>query len=92
MTDEELGRAWCGATHKFPHRGTGGDGTAYWYWFPSGGLTGDGPHRLPPALSTAASMFAAEADAYAAVGAALRAVWAFADESRGAVAGTSSSR
>lgn len=79
MTDEELGRAWCEANGRRPLRHTDIEdepGHCMWGNFQFGPLwaffgepgTGSG--------------YSSESAAYAAVGSALRRVWAFADQSR----------
>lgn len=78
MTDEELGRAWCEAAGHSPLVDTK-DG--WRTWSPVVGLP-DAPHRLPPPLHAVCGAYPSDTLAYAAVGAALRRVWAFAAESR----------
>ena len=86
MPDEELGRAWCRATGRAPLADD--DGTAVWW---TDDLVAADPGLpascgLPPPLWPAITGRCGEGEAYAAVGAALRAVLALADEVRKAVA------
>ena len=71
MTDDELGRQWCSATGRDPdHRPWHQRPDHPWRW-----ANDDGPtYALPSVVYNAlvAHRHATEADAYAAVGAALR--------------------
>lgn len=88
MTDGELGRRWSAANGRAPR--VLSDGEARWACdiFPEMFTLPKYADRLPFALTKLMrdvngddTLFASEAAAYAAVGAALRQVWAFADES-----------
>lgn len=84
MTDEELGRAWCGANGKSPSVGHGGS----FRWYEGDGPTlADGPDDLPEWFSRCVpgevcGGYRTEGEAFAAVGRAIRTLWAFADASR----------
>lgn len=78
MTDEELGRAWCEVNGKRPHKS--GDG--YHSWFKTRAVINlrSGPHNLPGELAVLwDGTHKTESAAYAALGAALRRVVAFAE-------------
>jgi len=82
MSDEDLGRKWCEANGKAPFPDANGRGT--WWWEEPGSLSEPGC-ELPALLARgcdAEGQYRSEADAYAAVGRAIKSVWAFAGASR----------
>lgn len=94
MTDEELGRAWCTAHGKRPATfGLFDRSGSNWVWRAGGPRYAGDPDPaatlpplplavLPQTPDWTPNGYPSESAAYAAVGAALRQVWAFADESR----------
>lgn len=77
MTDEELGRAWCAKNGKRPWVSG-----RYYDWHPPAGVIPDRESNLPFTLHSAFHGHLSESAAYAAVGVALRALVAAADEVR----------
>lgn len=80
MTDEQYGRDWAARTGRAPHRVVHEDGWAEWCWHrPGVGGFDPGPSVVPAPVSaaiaeTTAVWFASEAEAFAALGRAVRLV------------------
>lgn len=78
MTDEALGRVWCGENLKRPEHTSGG----LFYWWTHDDPELGASHGLPEPLWPACNGYSTESEAYAAVGKSLLSVWDFAERSK----------